>query len=123
VAVSKLPQDDPTPPAESACAGDAATASVTRWIGDLIASGGDDGRNPLDRVIGSEPSPEFAAVVAEEYRRRLDALWDPALRTTAGRKLACHTNEEIAREPSVSLRTVTLKLELTRKLWVAEAAT
>jgi hypothetical protein len=65
VAVSKPLQDGPTPLAESACAGDSATA----------------------------------------------------------RKLACHTNEGIAREPGVSLRTVTLKLELIRTRRISEAAT
>ena len=56
-------------------------------------------------------------MVAEEYRRRLETLEEPALRLIAERKLACHTNQEIARELGVSLRTVTLKLELIRKRW------
>src|SRR5208283_4619385 len=38
---------------------------------DMIAGEGENEnereRNPLDRIIGSEPSPEFAAMVAEEY--------------------------------------------------------
>jgi DNA-directed RNA polymerase specialized sigma24 family protein len=84
---------------------------------ELIARGDVDGRNPLDRLIGSEPSPEFAAMVAEEYRRRLETLEEPALRLIAERKLACYTNQEIARELGVSLRNVTLKLELIRKRW------
>jgi DNA-directed RNA polymerase specialized sigma24 family protein len=82
---------------------------------DLITRGSVDGRNPLDQLIGSEPSPEFAAMVAEEYRRRLETLEEPALRLIAERKLACYTNQEIARELGVSLRSVTLKLELIRK--------
>src|SRR4051794_33198308 len=45
---------------------------------DLIDDGG--GRRPLDEVVGREPSPEFAATVAEEYQNRLDALGDPTLR-------------------------------------------
>ena len=28
----------------------------------------------LERIIGSEPSPEFAAMVAEQYRRLIDTL-------------------------------------------------
>ncbi len=78
---------------------------------------GHDPRSPLDQVIGREPSPEFAAIVAEEYRGRLETLDHPTLRRIAERKLACFTNEEIARELGVSLRTVTLKLELIRKRW------
>jgi DNA-directed RNA polymerase specialized sigma24 family protein len=90
---------------------------------DLLARDGDDGGSPLDRLIGSEPSPEFAALVAEEYRRRVESLGDPALRLIAERKLACHTNQEIARELGVSLRTVTLKLELIRKQWKGDGET
>jgi DNA-directed RNA polymerase specialized sigma24 family protein len=84
---------------------------------DLIACAGVDSRNPLDQLIGSEPSPDFAAMVAEEYRQRIETLPEPALRLIAERKLACHSNQEIARELGVSLRTVTLKLELIRKRW------
>ena len=78
---------------------------------------GTGSRNFLDELIGSEPSPEFAAMVAEEYRRRIETLAEPALRLIAERKLACLTNQEIASELGVSLRTVTLKLELIRKRW------
>jgi DNA-directed RNA polymerase specialized sigma24 family protein len=77
---------------------------------------GEDG-NPLDRIIGTEPSAEFATMVAEEYIRRLDSLGDASLRTIAELKLACYTNDEIRERLGCSLRTVTLKLELIRKKW------
>jgi DNA-directed RNA polymerase specialized sigma24 family protein len=73
--------------------------------------------NPLDQIIGSEPSPEFAAMVAEEYRRRLDELGDETLKRIAELKLACYSNEEIRQQLGCSLRTVTLRLELIRKIW------
>jgi DNA-directed RNA polymerase specialized sigma24 family protein len=78
---------------------------------------GEDEADALDRIIGPEPTPEFAAMVAEEYVRRLEALGDETLRRIAEQKLACFSNEEIARELGCSLRTVTLKLRLIRKLW------
>jgi DNA-directed RNA polymerase specialized sigma24 family protein len=86
---------------------------------DMVAAGagGDDEGNPLDRIIGSEPSPEFAAMVAEEYHRRLDELGDETLRRIAELKLACYSNEEIRQQLGCSLRGVTLKLELIRKKW------
>jgi DNA-directed RNA polymerase specialized sigma24 family protein len=90
---------------------------------DMLASAGTGGRNPLDPLIGSEPSPEFAAMVAEEYRRRIESLGEPTLRLIAERKLACCTNQEIARELGVSLRTVTLKLKLIRKRWKGDGET
>jgi len=86
---------------------------------DMVAAraDGDDEGNPLDRIIGSEPSPEFAAMVAEEYRRRLEGLGDATLRRIAELKLACYSNEEIRQQLGCSLRSVTLKLELIRKKW------
>ena len=81
----------------------------------MIAAGADG--NPLDRIIGSEPSPEFAAMVAEDYLRRLDELGDEKLRRIAELKLACYSNEEIRQQLGCSLRTVTLRLELIRKKW------
>jgi DNA-directed RNA polymerase specialized sigma24 family protein len=90
---------------------------AVRRESDLIAPTGDASRRFLDELIGSEPTPEFAAMVAEEYRRRIETLAQPALRLIAERKLACLTNQEIAGELGVSLRTVTLKLELIRKRW------
>ena len=56
-------------------------------------------------------------MVAEEYVRRLDELGDDTLRRIAELKLACHSNEEIRQQLGCSLRTVTLKLELIRKIW------
>jgi DNA-directed RNA polymerase specialized sigma24 family protein len=77
----------------------------------------EDEARSLDQIIGAEPSPEFAAMVAEDYCRRLDALPDESLRRIAELKAACYTNEEIRRQLGCSLRTVTLKLELIRKTW------
>jgi DNA-directed RNA polymerase specialized sigma24 family protein len=91
---------------------------------DMIAAGssGEDGAgaSPLDRIIGSEPSPEFAAMVAEEYVHRLDELGDATLRRIAELKLACYNNDEIRQQLGCSLRSVTLKLELIRKKWKDE---
>ena len=84
---------------------------------DMIAVDDEGGGNPLDRIIGSEPSPEFAAMVAEEYIRRLDELGGETLRRIAELKLACYSNDEIRQQLGCSLRTVTLRLELIRKIW------
>jgi ECF sigma factor len=85
----------------------------------MIATGADveQSGSPLDQIIGSEPSPDFAAMVAEEYCRRLDELGDESLRRIAELKLACYRNDEIRQQLGCSLRTVTLKLELIRKIW------
>jgi DNA-directed RNA polymerase specialized sigma24 family protein len=86
---------------------------------DLAAGQSDDERNPLDRIIGKEPSPEFTAMAAEKYRKRVESLGDDTLRRIAERKLEGYTSQEIADRLSCALRTVTLKLELIRKTWAS----
>jgi DNA-directed RNA polymerase specialized sigma24 family protein len=71
----------------------------------------------LDQVVGEEPTPEFAALVAEEYRNRLEALGDETLRRVATWKLEGYTNEEIAARLDCALRTVANKLKLIRLKW------
>jgi DNA-directed RNA polymerase specialized sigma24 family protein len=79
-----------------------------------------DGDDFLARVIGEEPTPEFAALVADEYRRLFGSLADESLRVVALLKLEGYSNEEIARSLDCSLRTVERKLEVIRKRWMAE---
>jgi DNA-directed RNA polymerase specialized sigma24 family protein len=74
----------------------------------------------LDRVAGHEPTPEFAAMVAEEFRRRLDGLHDDSLRRVALLRMEGHGNEEIASRLGVGLRSVERKLEVIRKRWQEE---
>ena len=78
------------------------------------------GRGPemgLEQFVGQEPTPEFAALVAEEYRNRLEALEDETLRSVATWKLEGYTNEEIAALLGCALRTVANKLKLIRLKW------
>jgi DNA-directed RNA polymerase specialized sigma24 family protein len=88
---------------------------------DLGAAREGDGARDLDRVLGTEPSPSFAAQVAEDLQERIEGLGDPILKRIAFMKLVGHANEEIAAELGCSLRTVTLRLELIRKRWSHEA--
>ncbi len=88
-----------------------------------ISSGGPDwADSALDRVIGEEPTPEFAAQVAEEYRRLLDRLGDESLRQVAVWKMEGYTNDEIAAALDCSRRTVARKLETIRIIWSQEPA-
>jgi DNA-directed RNA polymerase specialized sigma24 family protein len=74
----------------------------------------------LDQVIGNEPTPEFAAQMAEEYQRLLGRLGDPALRALAVWKMEGYGNEEIAAKLGCVPRTVERKLALVRTLWGQE---
>jgi len=74
----------------------------------------------IEQVIGEEPTPEFAAQVAEEYRRLLDALGDETLRRVAVWKMEGLTTDEIAGRLDCSHRTVARKLEAIRVIWGSE---
>jgi RNA polymerase sigma factor (sigma-70 family) len=72
----------------------------------------------LAEVAGREPSPEFAALMAEQYRNLLDRLDDETLRRVASSKMEGYTNEEIAQELGCGLRTVERKLGVIRAVWL-----
>jgi DNA-directed RNA polymerase specialized sigma24 family protein len=67
------------------------------------------------------PTPELAAEVAEECRRRLESLGDDDLRGVVVDKMEGYTNEEIAARRGWSLGKVERKLRLIRKTWEREA--
>jgi DNA-directed RNA polymerase specialized sigma24 family protein len=76
----------------------------------------------LEEIIGREPTPEFAAQVAEECRRLLDALGDAELERVAVWKMEGCTTEEIATRMGCVNRTVERKLQLIRSIWSREIA-
>lgn len=71
----------------------------------------------LARVVGAEPTPEFAAMFAEDLHVRLDSLPDNGLREICLWKMEGWTNDEIAARLDCTTRTVERKLELIRKHW------
>jgi DNA-directed RNA polymerase specialized sigma24 family protein len=79
-----------------------------------------DGEAVLAEVISREPSPEFAASVAEECQRLLDRLGDPALRAVALLRMEGYRVEEVAGKFDWAPSTVKRKLDLIRKVWVKE---
>jgi DNA-directed RNA polymerase specialized sigma24 family protein len=87
---------------------------------DLLDADADGGNAGLEQIAGAEPTPEFAAMVAEEYRCLIDGLGDENLRRIALWKMEGYSNEEIRHRLGCSLQTVTLKLALIRTLWDPE---
>jgi RNA polymerase sigma factor (sigma-70 family) len=85
------------------------------WHG---AAGWDDAA--VEQVVGDEPTPDFAAQVAEECQRLLDRLGDDGLRRVAVWKMEGCTNDEIAERLDCSRRTVARKLETIRIFWSEE---
>src|SRR3954452_21837621 len=74
----------------------------------------------LDSVIGADPDPAFAALVADEFRALLERLDDPQLKMIAIRKLEGSTNDEIAAELDCTVRTIGRRLAMIRDLWEGE---
>ena len=71
----------------------------------------------LSQIVGQEPTPEFAAQVAEELRQLLDRLGNEELCSVAIWKMEGYTNEEIAGRLKCATRTVERKLFLIRRSW------
>lgn len=91
----------------------------------LDAPGQDDSfaaaADPLIQIVSREPSPEFAAMVADETAHLLDRLEDPALRQIALWRMEGYTSDEIADRLGCARRTVARRLDLIRQIWGAEA--
>jgi DNA-directed RNA polymerase specialized sigma24 family protein len=79
-----------------------------------------EGAAGLDLLVGHEPTPEFAAQVAEECQRLLAKLTKPELRSIALWKMEGYTNAEIAVRLGCAEVTVERRLALIRSLWCDE---
>jgi DNA-directed RNA polymerase specialized sigma24 family protein len=92
--------------------------------GNTGSPGGDlDGSDAgVERIVGREPTPAFAAMVADECRRLLEALGDDSLRRVALLRMEGYSDPDIAAKLGCGLRTVGRKLELIRKTWMREVA-
>jgi DNA-directed RNA polymerase specialized sigma24 family protein len=111
--------------ARKACAQVQRRMRLKRGGGHVVgesALGGDSDGKPvgLDVIVGAEPTPEFAVMVAEEYDRLLDALQDDGLRQVALDRMEGYTNDEIAERLGCARRTVARRLDLIRKIWMTE---
>jgi RNA polymerase sigma factor (sigma-70 family) len=69
------------------------------------------------QALDDTPSPEFAAMMAEECQRLLEDLHDADLRTIAMAKMEGAENAEIAAQLNCSLRTVERRSSLIRDKW------
>src|SRR5262249_35733985 len=93
--------------------------AVDRELAEKRGGGAVGGGSSLEGAIGTEPTPAFAAEVADQCRALLDLLGDPDLRRVALWKLEGYTNAEIAGLLERSVATVELKLKRIRLKWEA----
>ncbi len=73
----------------------------------------------LDHLAGREPTPELAAMVADEYHHFGNDLGDDSLRHVLDLRMAGYTREEIADRLGCGVRTVGRKLEMIRSAMTA----
>ncbi len=88
-----------------------------------LKHGGDrvvEGAGALAALPAPEPTPDFAALVAEECQRLLRKLGDERTRSVALLKMEGYDNEEIAGRLDCALRTVERKLARIREAWEGE---
>jgi DNA-directed RNA polymerase specialized sigma24 family protein len=74
----------------------------------------------LEEVLSREPSPAFAAEMAEECRRLLRRLGNRELEQVALWRMEGYQVEEIAEKLGCAPRSVKRKLQLIRELWEQE---
>ncbi len=77
--------------------------------------------NGIDQVPSREPTPEFAAEAAETYDALFSKMPDDSLRAVAARRMEGFTNQEIADQLDIGLRSVERKLNLIRRLWETDS--
>lgn len=78
---------------------------------------GDSDAAWLSEVVGPEPTPDFAVMLAEDLQQRIASLPQPLMRDICLWKMEGFTNDEIAERLDCTTRTVERKLELIRKHW------
>lgn len=78
------------------------------------------GQRPEVPLADEIPTPEFAAMMADQCRRLLELLDDAELRAIAVAKMEGCTNAEIASQLNRSERTVERRLRLIRDRWRLE---
>jgi RNA polymerase sigma factor (sigma-70 family) len=74
----------------------------------------------LDGFAGSDPRPELAVMVVEEYQRLRGRLGNDSLRLVLDLSLEGYTREEIAERMGCTVKTVGRKRDRIRAIWLEE---
>ncbi len=86
----------------------------------FVGAGDSDRGLGIGNILGTEPTPEFAAMAVEECEHLLGVLPDEQIRQIALWKLEGFTNDEIAEKLECAPRTVERKLQRIRDVWGRE---
>jgi DNA-directed RNA polymerase specialized sigma24 family protein len=93
-----------------------------RPASDLADPASDSDDDVLAQAVGAEPTPEFAAMIAEEYRQLLERLDDDMLRKVAMLRMEGHTCDEVAAQLGCARRTVARQLALIRRILAGDSS-
>jgi RNA polymerase sigma factor (sigma-70 family) len=75
----------------------------------------------LGQLIHSQPTADFMAIMDEQQQEMFRALPDSSQREVARLRFEGYSNEEIARQLDISLRSVERKLRVIREIWTSMA--
>lgn len=89
----------------------------------IMLSSGIDEPGGFEQFISQEPTPDMIASVEEQCQAMLDRLPDDMLRRLATLRLEGYSNEEIAEQAGMSLRSVERKLAVIREIWTEDVST
>ena len=82
-----------------------------------VGAGATSGYWGLDALSGNDPTPEIAAILAEECRWLIDSLEDSELKELALAKADKYTNKELSERFQCSPRTIERRLHMIRQKW------
>ncbi len=86
-----------------------------RVLDEAALLAGDESISGIEEIIQRDPTPEFAAEIAEECQRLLSRL-NNVERQTAQLKLQGLANQEVAAEMECGLRTIERRLRAVRRI-------
>ena len=87
----------------------------------FLQNDGEERDGGIGNILGSEPTPELAADVAENCQTLLEKLGDETLRQIALLTLEGYPPKEIAEKLDCARRTVERKLERIHEIWAEDA--
>lgn len=88
--------------------------------GESILAGADSSAvGGLDQLTQGEPTPQFLALMEEQQQAMFASLPDASQRDVARLRFEGYSNEEIAKELDISLRSVERKLNVIRQIWLS----
>lgn len=93
----------------------------TRGESVFLRADQDEMNGGIAQVLGREPTPELAHMMAEECQRLLDLLDDDGLKQVVLLRLEGYTCDEIAEQLGCTTRSVERRLQRVRAKWSREA--